>query len=97
MRFLVTMNMPSYSGNPVHQMHVEHHSASLDAFVDTLANSDFVIVEEFYKDRTDADYYSRGKVAINYRYVGKIKEIKTFSGETSTYRRDRYDDNDKPA
>lgn len=74
MRFLITMNMPSYSGNSVHQMHVEHKaSKSLDDFVSALNTSDYVVVEEFYKDRADDDYYSRGEVAINHRYVGKIK------------------------
>ncbi len=74
MRFLVTMHMPSYSGHLVHQMQVEHkESASLDDFVNALNNNDYIIVEEFYKDRTDAEYYSRGHVALNHRYVGKVK------------------------
>jgi hypothetical protein len=76
MRFLITMNMPSYSNNLVHQMTVEHDSKSLDDFVEALSSNEFVIVEEFYKDpRTDADYYSRGHVALNYRYIGKIKVL----------------------
>jgi hypothetical protein len=67
--------MPSYSGNLVHQMHIEHSSSkSLGDFVDALNSNDYIIVEEFYKDRADADYYSRGFVALNHRYVGKIKE-----------------------
>ena len=74
MRFLVTMNMPSYNGHLVHQMQVEHKaSTSLEDFVNALNNNDYVIVEEFYKDRIDAEYYSRGHVALNHRYVGKEK------------------------
>lgn len=74
MRFLVTMHMPSYSGHLVHQMQVEHkESESLDDFVNALNNNDYIIVEEFYKDRTDAEHYSRGFVALNHRYVGKVK------------------------
>jgi len=74
MRFLVTMNMPSYSGHLVHQMQVEHEeSKSLEDFVSALNTNDYVVVEEFYKDRVDAEYYSRGKVALNHRYVGKVK------------------------
>lgn len=74
MRFWVIMNMPSYNGNAVHQMHVDHkESNSLEDFVKALTTNDFVIVEEFYRDRPDADHYSAGYVAINHRYVGKIK------------------------
>jgi len=74
MRFLITMNMPSYSNNLVHQMTVEHDSKSLEAFLEALSSNEFIIVEEFYKDpRANADYYSRGHVALNYRYIGKVK------------------------
>jgi len=73
MRFLVTLNMPSYSGHQVHQMNVEHDSNSLDEFIDTLMKEDFVIVEEFYKSQHSDEYYSRGFVALNHRYLGKIK------------------------
>lgn len=74
MRFLITMNMPSYGGHLVHQMQVEHkESKSLDDFVTALNTNDYIIVEEFYKDRADSEYYSRGHVAINHRYVGKVK------------------------
>lgn len=75
MRFLITMNMPSYSGNLVHQMNVEHQSKSLEEFVEALSKEDFVVVEEFYRDpQTGADN-SRGMTAINHRYVGKIKTL----------------------
>lgn len=76
MRFLITMNMPSYSNNLVHQMTVEHDSKSLEDFLEALSANEFLVVEEFYKDpRVDADYYSRGHVALNYRYVGKVKVL----------------------
>ena len=73
MRFLVTMNMPSYTNNLVHQMAVEHASGSLKEFIDVLSSEDFIIVEEFYKNPNDGVAYSRGFVALNHRYVGKIK------------------------
>ena len=48
MRFLVTMNMPSFNNNLVHQVNVEHaESSSLEDFVTALTNNDFVLVEEF--------------------------------------------------
>lgn len=99
MRFLVIMNMPSYTGNAVHQMHVDHKASnSLEDFVDALSNNDFVVVEEFYKDRPDMDYYSVGDIAINHRYVGKVKVFnKQENGEryhapqrNAPYRRQNY-------
>jgi hypothetical protein len=75
MRFLVTMNMPSYSGNLVHQMNVEYPAKDLAHFVEVLMKEDFVIVEEFYRDPHTGGDNSRGMTAINHRYVGKIKVI----------------------
>jgi len=69
------MNMPSYSGNLVHQMNVEHKAKSLEEFVDALSKEDFVVVEEFYRDPQTGSDNSRGMTAINHRYVGKIKII----------------------
>lgn len=73
MRFLLTMNMPSYAGNSVHQINAEYPVKSLEEFVEALATNDFIVVEEFYKDRNDGEYYSRGHVVLNHRYIGKIK------------------------
>ena len=75
MRFLITMNMPSYSGNAVHQIQAEHSAKSLEDFADALTQNDFVIVEEFYRDQQTKEDYSRGFMAINHRYVGKIKVL----------------------
>ena len=69
------MNMPSYSGNLVHQLNVEHESESLEDFIDALTKNDFVVVEEFYRDPKASTDYSRGHMAINHRYVGKIKVL----------------------
>lgn len=75
MRFLITMNMASYNNNMVHQINAEYPVNSLEEFVDKLATNDFIIIEEFYKDRVDGEYYSRGHVVLNHRYIGKIKAI----------------------
>lgn len=80
MRFLLTLNMPSASGNLVHQMNAEYPVNSIEEFVDALTNNDFVVVEEFYKDPTKNTDYSRGHVAINHRFVGKIKILNNYMG-----------------
>jgi hypothetical protein len=97
MRFLVTMNMPSYTNNLVHQLNIEHaESKSLEDFIDALTKNDFVIVEEFYRDQQTGTENSRGKMAISHRFVGKIRAM---TGEsyhlTQNRERYRYDNNRK--
>lgn len=72
MRFLVTMNMPTKSGNVVHQIMAEHPAESLDDFKTALESEDFLEVEEFYRNQ-DGEYYSTGNVLLNHRFVGKVK------------------------
>ena len=73
MRFQITMNMPSRSGNAVHQIIGEHPATTLEAFVRELSTNDFVIVEEFYRRAESRSYDSHGQIAINHMFVGKIK------------------------
>lgn len=97
MRFLCTMHMPSFSNNLVHQVNVEHaESNSLEEFIEALTTNDFVIVDEYYKDPDTGLENNRGKVALNHRYVGKIK-IMTGDSFQSSQRRHRYDSYRKPA
>lgn len=92
MRFLVTMNMPSFNNNLVHQVNVEHaESSSLEDFVTALTNNDFVLVEEFYRDQQTGTEHSRGQLALNYRFIGKVKVMNGESFQNTQLRRDRYD------
>jgi hypothetical protein len=80
MKFLITMNMPSYKGGAIHQIICEYPAAGLADFCDALEKREFTIVEEFYKKSDSANtfdsyYESQGLTAVNYRYVGKIKEM----------------------
>lgn len=80
MKFLITMNMPSYRGGPIHQIICEYPATCLADFCDALERREFTVVEEFYKDKevsfdAPASYTSQGLTAVNYRYVGKIKEL----------------------
>jgi len=74
MRFEIIMNMPVRGGDPVHRLIVEHPAKSLEDFAHVLMNFDFVIVEEFFPGKFTKDYESHGLVALNHRYIGKIKE-----------------------
>ena len=96
MRFLVTMNMPSFSNNLVHQVNVEHaESKSLEDFVTALTDNDFVLVEEFYRDPQTRSENSRGMLAINHRFVGKIKIMDGEAFNNTQIKRDRYDNRNK--
>ena len=81
MKFLLTMNMPAHRGGPIHQITCEHPAKSLADFCDALESREFTIVEEFYRNTEAAagvdPYYSVGFTSLNYRYVGKVKELGT--------------------
>ena len=82
MNFLITVNMPGKKaredgGQPVHQIFCTHPAKSLTEFMALLSDDGYAIVEEFYKDARDpsAPAESRGKIAISYQVVGKVKEF----------------------
>lgn len=77
MRFQITMNMPSRSGNSVHQIIGEHPAQSLEELAEEMSDSDFIIVDEIYKDSVASggvgNFYSVGKIALNPLFIGKVK------------------------
>ena len=79
MKFLITMNMPARSGVPIHQIICEHPATSVDQFADALADHDFIVVEEFYRDANMSSgsegHYSVGRIAINPLFIGKVKAV----------------------
>lgn len=83
MKFLLTMNMPAYKGGAIHQITCEHPAKNLVEFCSALEKNEFVLVEEFYRDTeqvSGADpYYSVGFTALNYRVIGKVKELGTIT------------------
>ncbi len=75
LRFLITMNMPARHGNQVHQVIGDYPVESLQELVEALATEEFIVVEEFYKKPNSNDYRSVGCIALNHRFVGKVKEF----------------------
>lgn len=73
MRFQITMNMPSKSGHPVHQVIGEYPADSLEDFVLAMSEEDFIVVDEIYKDNQTGGHYSNGMVALNPLFIGKVK------------------------
>ena len=77
MRFNFTLNMPSRSGNAVHQIIGEYPAKSLADLLAAIAATDFLLVEEFYVKRDSSDIStleSAGPIALNPLFIGKIKE-----------------------
>lgn len=73
MKFLVTMNMQSRSGNPTHQVICMVPGIDrLDDLLDLLNQSDFVKAEEYYR-QPDGALYSVGKIVLNTMHIGKVK------------------------
>lgn len=101
MRFVLTMNVPTRGEkgrdktvrshdeedgpNLVHLVYCEHSAGSLAEFVSTLQKNDFVIVTELYKERITKSISPRGEMAINYRYVAKIKPYMERDNEPSRH------------
>lgn len=73
MRFQITMNMPSKSGHPVHQVIGEYPVNSLEDFVLAMSQEDFIVVDEIYKDNQGGGHFSNGMVALNPLFIGKVK------------------------
>ena len=79
MRYLFTMNMPSFAGNQVHQIIGEHPATTLSDLVEDLNVNDFVTVVEVYKDAGSkaqaSEYYLKGPIVLNCMHIGKVKEF----------------------
>ena len=81
LKFLLTMNMPAHRGGPIHQITCEHPAKNLAEFCEALEKNEFVVVEEFYRDAEAPQganpFFSVGYTALNYRVIGKVKELGT--------------------
>lgn len=85
MRFLLTMNMPSAKGHPVHQLTVEHRAKSIRSFWETLSDNEFIICKLLY--RVDGEWIDRGEVILSTSCIGKAQELVDYYGDGhDTYR-----------
>lgn len=79
MRFEIIMNMPVRGNDAnlpalIHRIIVDYPAGSLVDFLNETIDDDFIIVEEFYPGKFSKEYESHGLVALNRRYIGKIKQ-----------------------
>lgn len=73
MRFLVTLNMPSRKGELVHQIVCRYPVDNIEGFLDAINESDFILVEEFYRKPDNAGFFPVGMIIINTMHIGKVK------------------------
>lgn len=85
MRFLLTMNMSSAKGHPVHQLTVEHKSPSIKDFWAHLSDNEFIICTLLYK--VDGEWIDRGQVILNTGCIGKAQELVDYYGADNEHYR----------
>ena len=73
MRFLITLNMPSRKGELVHQVVCVYPCDDMGEFLSVLQNSDFILVEEFYRKPDNAGFFPVGPMILNTMHIGKVK------------------------
>lgn len=76
MKYLLTLNMPSMTGNMVQQIIVEHRSKSCGELTDVLNESQFVNFSLWYRFQEPDDTYrweDRGEIVINTDHIGKVQ------------------------
>lgn len=77
MRFLVTMNMPSSNGHPVHQVIFDHSAETVKDLYNIINDEIFICGRQFYKRITDEGrgiFVDRGAIILNTAHIGKIQE-----------------------
>lgn len=81
MKFLVTVNMPSNQGKPVHQITCEIDGVStLQMFHKLLHSQDYLLVSEYYYDAEARShnvpmYKLRGRIILNSSVIAKVREL----------------------
>ena len=83
MKFLITLNMPSAQGYPVHQVICDHGVKSLEEFCISLQDNDFLISKQLYRQKTpegEVVWEDRGRLIINTHHIGKVQEWRDRAG-----------------
>lgn len=79
MRFLITMNMPSTSGNLVHHVTMDVEEAeSCEAFCDMMNSEEFIMGRQWYRRKNYDDsifWEDRGMTILNTSHIGKVQEF----------------------
>ena len=78
MRFLFTLNMPSFKGSLVHQVIADYDVDSEEAMKVVLEDNAFIVVDQFYnmndKGGDEQDWQYRGKLILGTGIIGKAQQ-----------------------
>ena len=92
LRFMMTLSMPSFSNNLVHQVICDHDSTSLQEFTELLNDTDFVTVHQYYNVKDEAsgerDWEYKGELTINTSLIGKVQVYVDKNTPVERYRRE---------
>jgi len=79
MRFLITMNMPSTSGNLVHHVTMDIDEVnSCDEFCEMMNSDEFIMGRQWYRRKNYDDsifWEDRGMTILNTSHIGKVQEF----------------------
>lgn len=85
MRFVFTLNMPSFKNNLVQQIIGDHPSASVEDMCEILNSENFVVVKQFYNVQSRVggrDWEYKGPIILNTYHIGKVQEFLAKDEET---------------
>jgi hypothetical protein len=74
MRFQFSLNMPSKVGNLTHNVIADYPVDSLSELMGVMADTDFLLVREVYRDNKAGTHFVVGDLIINTTLIGKAKE-----------------------
>ena len=88
MRLLITMNMASANGNPVHQITVEHPAPTLLDFLEEINDYEFIMMHQYYRVKQldgEVVWKDRGDIIVNTAHIGKVQEFIEFEVKETHY------------
>jgi len=77
MKFLVTMNMPSSNGYPVHQVIFEFKCDGINNLYAVMNDEIFIRGRQLYRRVNDdgkSSFIDRGEIILNTAHIGKVQE-----------------------
>ena len=79
MRFLLTMNMPSAHGNPIHQLTVESDAVTMEHFWEEMNDNEFILARLLYREKNmqtgEVIWTNKGEIILNTAHIGKVQEF----------------------
>jgi hypothetical protein len=77
-RFVFTLNMPSFKNNLVQQIIGDHAASSFDEMCEALNNDLFIVVKQFYNVQHrngEREWQYKGPMILNAHHIGKVQEF----------------------